>query len=218
MSGRVVSGLRHHRSRMLVGHLMCRDEKSEGSFLERRAVRTLAVRRNYQTTLGSFLKCVQKRIHPLVEDAKFTVPYSNDCVLSGVQDHHDSAMDRWLLFSRFLFQKTSKVLPVFERMATAHAGAYPSSNASTCFGRQCSTAHPSQPSSHGSFHSHFVGDLQASVRASGIEKERSCPTATSPLLVGRDRRSQDPTGARVQNFARCSTKRSMESFQQCRKI
>ena len=38
--------------RMLTDHLMCRDGRSEESLLERRAVSTLAARRNYQTALA----------------------------------------------------------------------------------------------------------------------------------------------------------------------
>ena len=45
------------------------------------------------------------------------------------------------------------------------------------------------PSSYGSVRPHFAGNLHAPVRASGIEKEGSCPTAgaTSPVMVSRDR-------------------------------
>ena len=58
-SARVVSGRRHHRLRMLIDHLMCRDRRSEESLLERITVRTLAARRNHQTALGKFLKFVK---------------------------------------------------------------------------------------------------------------------------------------------------------------
>ena len=73
-------------------------------------------------------------------------------------------------------------------MATARACTYPSSNASTCLGRICNATHPSQSSSCGSVHPHFAGNVHASVRASGMEKESSCPTAdaTFSLLVGGD--------------------------------
>ena len=72
-------------------------------------------------------------------------------------------------------------------MATTHAGTLPSSSASACLGRHRCATHPSQRTSHG--HSRLIGNLHASVRGYGIEKEGSCPTAdaTSPLLVGRDR-------------------------------
>ena len=55
--------------------------------------------------------------------------------------------------------------------------------------KHCNTTHPSQSSSCGSVHPHVAGNVHASVRASGIEKEGSCPAAcaTSPMLVGRDR-------------------------------
>ena len=46
-SARVVSGRQHHRLRMLVDHLMCRDGRVVESLLERRAVRTLAARRSH---------------------------------------------------------------------------------------------------------------------------------------------------------------------------
>ena len=64
----VVSGRQHHRLRILV--LMCRDGKLEESFLKRRAVRSLAARRNYQAALGKFLKCVKVRALHLVEDVE----------------------------------------------------------------------------------------------------------------------------------------------------
>ena len=74
-SARVVSGRGHHLLRMLVGHLMCRDGMSEESLLERRAVRSLAERRDYQTVGRS-------SNFPLVEDVEIDgalVAYSNDC-------------------------------------------------------------------------------------------------------------------------------------------
>ena len=71
---------------------------------------------------------------------------------------------------------------MLEGVATTHTGG-------TSLGRNCSTAHPSRTSPHGSVHSHLAGDVHASVRASGIEKKGSCPTtgAKSAMLVGRDR-------------------------------
>ena len=106
-SERVVSGRQHHRLRMLVDHMMCRDGRV--TLLERRAARTLAARRNYRTALGPFHKCVKERVLPLVEDVETDgslVAYSNDCFDKGVQHHHGSlllaaVMDRWRLFSRF---------------------------------------------------------------------------------------------------------------------
>ena len=108
-SARRVSGRRHHRLRMLADHLMCRDGKSDESLLERRAVRTLAARRNYQTALGSCLKFMQKCTLLLVADGVIDgalVAYSNDCLLLGVQHHQGfqllaAVMDRWPSFSRF---------------------------------------------------------------------------------------------------------------------
>ena len=118
-SARVVSGRQHHRLRMLVFHLMCRDGRLEESLLEQRDVRTLAARRNYQTALGTFFKFVKERAVPLVEDVEFDgalVAYSNDCFVQGVQHHHGSQllaamMDRWPSFSRF----GSRKLPRFHR-------------------------------------------------------------------------------------------------------
>ena len=100
-----------------------------------------------------------------------------------------AVMDGWPSFSRFDSRELQKLHRCLKKMATAHAGAFPSSNASFCLGGYGSTAHPSQPTSHGSFHPHLICDLHASVRAYGIEKERSGPAAdaTSPLTDGRDR-------------------------------
>ena len=78
-SAQVVSGRRHHRLRMLVDHLMCRDGRSEESLVERRVARTLAAPRNCQTALGTFLKFVKERALPLVEDVK--IDGSAGCVL-----------------------------------------------------------------------------------------------------------------------------------------
>ena len=130
------------------------DRSFEELLLERRTVRTNAARQNHQTALGKFLKFVQKRTHPLVEDVEIDgalVAYPNDCSVKGVQHHNGSkfhvvVIDCWLSFNHFRSSKLPK-------------------------------SHP-----HVAVH--------ASVRASGIEKERSCPTAgaTSPVLVDRDRR------------------------------
>ena len=75
---------------------------------------------------------------------------------------------------------------MLERVATAHAGANPSSNAGTRLARHCSTTHPSESASHGNVRSHLVGDLHASVRASGIEKKGTIPplVPSLPCLVG----------------------------------
>ena len=165
-SARVVSGRQHHRLRMLVDHLMCRDGRSEESLLERRVVRTLAARRNYETALGTFLKFVKERALPLVEDVEIDgvlVAYSNDCFIQGVQHHHGSQlraalMDRWPSFSRFGSRKTSEVPSVFDGVATVHTCAHSTSNACTCLGRHCNTTRPSQSSSSGTVHSHLAGD------------------------------------------------------------
>ena len=176
------------RLRMMVDHLMCPDGRLDESLLERGDARTFAARWNYQAALGSFLQFVQKRTLPLVALVPWlripTIALSREFSITMV--HSFLLGGCWPSFSRF----GSRKLPRFhrclkKRMATAHAGAYPSSAACTCLGRHCITTHPFQSASHGSFHSHLFGDLHASVRASGIE----CPTAgaISPLLVVRDR-------------------------------
>ena len=84
---RVVTGRRHQLLSMLVDHLMCRDGRSEESLPERRAVRTLAARRNYQIALGTFLTFVKERPLPLVEDVDVDgalVVYSDDCCVQGM--------------------------------------------------------------------------------------------------------------------------------------
>ena len=94
-SARAVFGRQHHRLRMLVDHFMCRDRRSEESLLERRYVRALAAPWNYQTTMGTFFKFVEKRALPLVEDVEIngaSVAYSNDCFVHGVQHHHRSQL------------------------------------------------------------------------------------------------------------------------------
>ena len=69
----------------------------EASLLERRTVRTNTARQNHQTALGKFLKFVQKRTHPLVEDVEIDgalVAYPNDCFVQGVQHHNGSKFHR----------------------------------------------------------------------------------------------------------------------------
>ena len=83
-SAPMVSGRRHHRLRMLIDHLMCRDGKLEESLLERRAARTLAARRSHQTALGTVRKCVKDRSLRLVENVEIDgawVVYSNSFML-----------------------------------------------------------------------------------------------------------------------------------------
>ena len=88
-----------------------------------------------------------------------------------------------------LLQQTSELSSLLERVVTAHAGAYPTSNAGTSPERHCVTTHPSRTSPYDTVHPRFAYDVHAPVRVSGIEEEASCPTAsaTSPLLVGRNR-------------------------------
>ena len=170
---------------MLVDHLMCRDGRSEESFLERRAVRTLAARQNYQTALGTFHKPVKERALPLVEDVEIdgalvverllcpgssaSPCFTASCCRDGPENFRGSIDD--------------------EGVETAHTCAHSTSNACTSLGRHGNATRPCQSSSYGSVHPHLAGNPHASVRASGIEKERSCPTAcaTSPALVHRDR-------------------------------
>ena len=70
-----------------------------------------------------------------------------------------AAMDHWLLFSF----SGSRKLAIAEKVATAQAGAYPTSNASSILGRHHVTTHPSQTSTYGSVHSHLAGDVHVSV-------------------------------------------------------
>ena len=102
-------------------------------------------------TLGAFLKFVEERALPLVEDVEVDgalVAYSNDCFVQGVQQHHGSqllaaVMNRWPSFSRF-GSTTSEVPPTFEEVATAHTCSHPTNNACTSLGRHCNTTHPHQ--------------------------------------------------------------------------
>ena len=133
-------------------------------------------------------------------------------------------------------QETFEVPSMSERVAATHSCAQR---------KHCSTAHPPPSSPYGSVHLHFARDVHASVTASDIEKEGSCPTAcaTFPILVGRDRsvrnwsiyQDRSPrwvgphvpntsqwsprrSGAVFQNHARSPKTRSVETFQQCHKI
>ena len=115
-AARVVSGRTHHRLRMSIDPLMCRDGKLEDLLLERKAVNTLAARRIYQTAVGAFLKCVKEPVFPLVGDVEIddvVVAHSNDCFVQGVQHHHGSqllaaVMDRWPSCSRSGSRKLSR--------------------------------------------------------------------------------------------------------------
>ena len=139
---------------MMIDHLMRRDGRSEESHLERRDMRTLSARRNYQTAIGKFLKFVKERALPLDEDVEIDgalVAYSNDFV-QGFQHHHGSqllatVMDRGR-HSALLIQQTSEAPSMFEDVATAHTCAHPTSNACTSLGRHCNTTHPSQSHPH----------------------------------------------------------------------
>ena len=69
-----------------------------------RTARTLAARRNHQTAFWTFLKLVQERALPLVEDVEIDgalVAYSNDCFVQEcsftmVHSFFAAAIDRWL--------------------------------------------------------------------------------------------------------------------------
>ena len=104
--------------------------------------------------------------------------YSNDCFVQGVHHHRGSqllaaVMDRWPSCSRFRSRKLPRFLRCWKEWR-------PLTPART---RRAMLV----PEWEGiSVHPHFAGNLH-SVRASGIEKEGSCPTAcaTSPMLVDR---------------------------------
>ena len=150
---------------------------------------------------GTVLKCVKKNVLHLVENVEIDgtlVANSRYCFAQGIPHHHglqllSAEMDRWQLFSRSCSSKLQRFHRWFERVVTAHAGAYPTSNAGTGPERHCVTAHPSRTSPYDTVHLPFAYDVHAPVRVSGIEEERSCPTAsaTSPLLVGRNRSFQN---------------------------
>ena len=80
------------------------------------------------------------------------------------------------------FQITSEVSSMLERMATAHAGAFPSSSAGCCLGKHRCATDPSQPTSHCSFHFHLIGDLHASIIGLGIEEKKDLVPPLMPLL------------------------------------
>ena len=140
---------------------------------------------------GKFLKFVQKRTLLLVQDVVIDgalVALSNDCSVG-------SSASPWVTASCCVdgssaviqplwFTKLPRSSSMLER-ETAHAGAYPSSNASTCLGDTAAQLTlRNQP-----LMAAFMLISLVTVRTSGVEKERSCPTAdaTSPLLVCRDR-------------------------------
>ena len=195
-SARVVSGRRHHRLRMLVDLLVYRDRieivapgaKSCGD--TRSATGSSNRSRNVpQICKGArvpFLRRCRSRRCPggvferllcpgITASPLFTASCSRDGSLAVIQP-------LWA-------QQTVEVPSFFEGVATAQTCAHPMSSAHARMGRHCNITHPSQPSSHDCVHPHFAGNADASVRASGIEKEGFCPTAcaTSPMLVGRNR-------------------------------
>ena len=158
----VMSGRRHHRLRMLVDHLMCRDGRSEESLLERRAVRALAARRI---------------IKPLLEDSS---KFGKERGPSGRRRR--SRRCHSCVLGRLLCPRSSPS-PWFTACCC--------SDGSLAVMQPLWVQQTAEESfSRGSVQPHFAGDVHASVRASDIEEKGSCSTAcaTSPMLVGRDRR------------------------------
>ena len=125
---------RHHRLRMLIDRLMCRDGKMEELLLERRAVKTLAARLIDQTAHGTFLKCVKERVFPLVEDVEFySAPRAQKIALPTMVRSFLPVMDRWPSFSR----SGSRKLPRFHRyLKERRQLTHPTSNASKTIAAQ----------------------------------------------------------------------------------
>ena len=161
-STRVVSGRRHHRLRISVGHLTCRDRKLEESLLKRRGVRALAARRSLQTALGKFVKSVKECAFHLVEDVEVDdarLAYPNCCFVLGVQQHDGSQLlacrgGSLAVVQSIWVQQTAKEL-----------------------------------TSCGSVHPQLANNVHAPVRVGGIEIEGCCHIvcAISPMMVDRDR-------------------------------
>ena len=163
-SARVVSGRRHHRlthvgrpfdvSRWKVGGIACGTKHCEDtrstSELSNRSWSVSQIREETHASSGRRRRnrlipcCVFERLLSPGGPASpwFTTSRCSDGSSAVIQP-------LW-------FQKTSEVSPMLERMATAHAGAFPSSNASTSLGRHCNTTQRSQSSSCGSVHLHFL--------------------------------------------------------------
>ena len=97
-----------NRLQYIAGDPILTEEQGGDHLLERRVVKTLAARWNYQTALGTSLRFVMQHAFPLVEDVEIDgalVAYSNDCFVQGLQHHHVSqllaaVMDRCLSFDR----------------------------------------------------------------------------------------------------------------------
>ena len=68
-------------------------------------------------------------------------------------------------------------------MSEAHTYAHPMSIASTSLGRNCSTAHLSQPSPFVKLHHRLAGDVHASVGALGVKKKNVVAPLVPLLLV-----------------------------------
>ena len=131
--------------------------------------------RNYRTALGTFLKLEKERAVPLVDDVIDGAPgYASERLLRP-----GSSARPWFTAS---FRRDSSLAVIQAVLGPANF------RASTDVWRQLTLAR-TRRDVYVSVHPHFAGNVHASVRASGIEKERSCRTAcaTSPMLVGRDR-------------------------------
>ena len=99
----------------LICHLVCRNGKLNQLVLQRTAAGTLAARRVNQTTVGTFLKCVDENVLPLEEDVEIDgalVAYSKKkkCFALGIPHPIEfrllaSVKDRWPLFSRSEFNR-----------------------------------------------------------------------------------------------------------------
>ena len=120
-------------------------------------------------------------------------------------------MDRWPSHSRF-GSETSEVLLSFNRVGETHTCAHPMRNASTSLRRHCSTAHPSQASPSVSVHPRLAGDVLASVRASGFEREGSCHTthATSLMVAASETGVPTKAGSLDGSVVRVSGSRTLQ--------
>ena len=150
-------------------------------------MRTLATRRNYQTAPRAFVNVVKERAPSGRRRRNRRFPgRAFECLLCpGI------SASPWFTASCFRdgslavipplwVQTTSEVPSMFEGLATSHTCAHSTSNACTSLGKQCVTAHLSQTSPYDRVQPHLAGNVNASVRASGIEKDLVPPLV--PLL------------------------------------
>ena len=193
-SARVVSGRRRHRLRMLVDLLLWTVGRIAPGTKSSEDTRSTTASSNRSSDAPKIcegarapsggrrrnrrcLCCLCERL--LCQGSSASPWFTGSCCRDG----------SLAMIQPLWVQKTSKVPSMFEGVSTAHTCAHSTSNACTSLERHCNTAHPFQSSFFGSVHPRFAGNIHASVRASGIERERSCPTAcaTCPVFVGRDR-------------------------------